>query len=399
LRRRWSLAEVQQNAAPEKQTGKGERKTLGRIPLFSFAGIKVTLDYSWLIIFALVAWSLSAGYFPHYFPDYGFRLYWTAGIVASILFFASILIHELAHSLTAVRAGIAIPEITLFIFGGVAHLSEEPSDPKTELKIAAAGPLASFLLAILFWLIKNALQGTAPDLLVAVFEYLAWINLALGIFNLGPGYPLDGGRILRAIVWWTTGSMAWATKWASDIGKGFAWALMILGVVRIFSGALIGGLWLIFIGMFLKGLAASGYRDLVMKQSFEGVNVEDLMVEDVISVPPDLTLAEATDSFFLRYGHGGFPVMQESKVLGLINLAKIKDIGTEERSTTTVAQVMIPLSSEVQIDPSESLIEALKKMTRSDLGRLLVMREGRMIGMITKTGLLRFLEIKQVLQA
>lgn len=350
-----------------------------------------------MIIFALILWSLSAGYFPRYFPEYSVGLYWLSGLIATILFFASIVVHELAHSLTAVRLGIQIPEITLFLFGGVAHLSEEPADPKTELKIAIAGPLASFALAVAFWLIKIAIKPVAPGLVVAIFDYLAWINLALGIFNLIPGYPLDGGRILRAIVWWRTGSVAWATKWASNVGKGFAWALMFLGVFQLFTGALIGGLWMILIGMFLRGLAATGYEDTMVKESLEGIHVKDIMLDDAVAVPPDLTVSEAADKYFMKYGYGGFPVVRDKEPLGILCLTNVKDVPVEERTTTTVEQAMIPMSDGISVVPDESVLEALKKMTQADTGRLLVLQNGAMLGMVTRTGLFRFLEIKRVL--
>lgn len=369
----------------------------GGFYLFQVAGIKVTINYSWLIIFLLVVWGLAAGYFPHYFPEYGTATYWVAGLIASLLFFASILIHELSHSIVAVQSGIKIPEITLFIFGGVAHLSEEPADPRLELKIAIAGPIASFVLSAVFWLIKIALNGSAPTIIVAVFDYLAWINLALGIFNLVPGYPLDGGRIFRAIAWWKTGSLTRATKWASDMGKGFAWALMILGVFQIFSGSLVGGLWLIFIGMFLKGLAATGYQETMVKQSLEGVLVHRVMLEDVISVTPDLGLEELVQEYFLKYGYGGFPVVENGKAIGLICLANVKDVPEGERPNKKVSDAMLRLDPSLQIQPSDSLVDALKRMTETGIGRLLVMRGDHFVGMITKSGLIRFLEIKQVL--
>lgn len=374
------------------------RITGGGFYLFEIAGIKVTINYSWLIIFALVTWGLAAGYFPYYFPNYSARVYWLAGLIASMLFFASILIHELSHSLTAVRAGIKIPEITLFIFGGVAHLSEEPKDPKLEFKIAVAGPITSFVLAGIFWLITAAITGSVPAIMAAVFEYLAWINMALAIFNLVPGYPLDGGRIFRAIVWWKTGSVLKATKWASDIGKGFAWALMLLGILQIFSGALVGGLWLIFIGMFLKGIAATGYQDTLMRQSLEGVRVDEVMMKDAISVRPDLSLEDLTKDYFLKYCFGGFPVVENERPSGLISLALLKDVPPDDRRSKTVREVMIPRGPDIEIGPDETLVDALKKMTTSGMGRLLVMRGDRFVGMITKSGLMRFLEIKQVLE-
>ncbi len=375
-------------------------KTRGRIRLFEVSGIQVTIDYSWLIIFLLVIWSLSSGYFPYAFgKEYNATTYWIAGFVATVLFFASIVIHELSHSLTAVRCGLLIPEITLFIFGGVAQLSKEPDDPRMELKIATAGPLASFVLAAIFWVIMFGLEHIkAPKLIIGVFQYLSWINVALAVFNLVPGYPLDGGRILRALVWWKTGSLASATKWASDVGKGFAWALMILGGYQIFMGHLIGGLWLILIGMFLRAVAASGYEEVIVKQSLGGVRVEEVMVHDVVAAPPELTLDRLVHDYFLKYGHGGFPVVRQGEAVGLISLAQIKGVPEEDRKTKTVADVMIPLSEEVEIEPRASLVDALRKMSIVGIGRLLVMQAGRMVGMITKTGLLRFLEIKRVLE-
>jgi len=277
-------------------------------------------------------------------------------------------------------------------------MSQEPTKPTTELKIAAAGPLSSFVLAGIFWLITAGLRGETPNLIVAVFDYLAWINVALAVFNLVPGYPLDGGRMLRAVIWWRTGSIARATKWASDIGKGFAWALMILGGFEIFSGALIGGLWLLFIGMFLRGIAAGGYQEVMMKQALEGVRVEQVMITNAITVSPELTLDELTREYFLRYGHGGFPVARNTHAMGVVSLGQIKNVSEDDKRTTTVQQVMSPLTDQLKIGPKESLVDALKKMTQGGVGRLLVMDGDSMIGMITKNGLLRFLEIKRILE-
>jgi Zn-dependent protease len=374
--------------------------TKGRsgISLFKIAGIGISLDYSWFIIFALVIWSLSAGYFPRTFPGQTSQAYWTAGFIATFLFFASVLFHELAHSLMAIRSGIKIPEITLFLFGGVSHLAEEPRDPQTELKVAIVGPLSSFLLALLFWGIKQSLMADEASMAAAILDYLAWINFALGLFNLIPGFPLDGGRILRAVRWWQTGSLTQATKIASDIGKGFALALMILGGLQIFAGFLIGGLWLIFIGIFLKGIAEGGYQQVVIRQSLEGVATARVMVHEVVSVPPELPVSQLIADYFLHYGYKGFPVLEGSKVVGIVSLNDVKEVPEEEQRTRNVGQVMTPMDDRFAISPDISLAEALKKMAQFEVSRLLVMRDGQMIGMITKTGLLRFLEIKRVLE-
>jgi len=375
-----------------------EKENRAGFNLFKIAGIQITVDYSWLIIFVLVVWSLSAGYFPHYYPGQSNQTYWIAGLIAAFLFFLSILIHEFSHSLMAIRSGIKISEITLFIFGGISRLSEEAKDPKTELKIALIGPLSSFALALIFWGIKTGLEGNQPSLISVVLNYLIWINTALGIFNLIPGFPLDGGRVLRALWWWKTGSLTRATQVASNIGKGFALALMVLGGLQIFMGALIGGLWFIFIGMFLRGVAESGYQELIIRQSLESVQVQEVMIPEVVSIPPELPLKYLINEYFLRYGYRGFPVVQEGKVLGVVSIADIKDIPEGEDGNRTVEKVMVPVSSRILIAPEASLAEALKKMVQEGVGRLLVVRGDKMVGMITKTGLLRFLEIRHILE-
>jgi Zn-dependent protease/CBS domain-containing protein len=367
------------------------------LKLFRIAGIQIRLDYSWLIIFVLVLWSLSAGYFPRHYPDQSTSTYWIAGLVATVLFFASILIHELSHSLMAMRYGIKIPEITLFVFGGMAHISEDPKTPKIEFNMAVVGPLASFLLAGLFWGIKVVFEGIIPSLGVIVLEYLAWINVALGVFNLFPGFPLDGGRVFRAFWWWKTGSLRRATRLASDMGKGLALTLIILGGLQIFAGALLGGLWFIFIGMFLRGMAEGGYQELILKQSLEAVEAREIMVRDVVTLPPGLPLSRVITDYFLRYGYRGFPVAQEKRVLGVISLAEVKSVPEEERDSKKAEDVMRPRSEKIEIAPEASLSDALQKMTQEEMGRLLVMEKDQMLGMITKTGLLRHLELKHAL--
>src|ERR687892_927643 len=373
------------------------RKHAG-IDLFHIRGIQIRLDYSWFIVFVLVLWSLSAGYFPQAYPDQPMSLYWMAGLLAAVLFFLSVIAHELSHSFMAIRSGIKIPEITLFIFGGMARLSEEAGDPKTEFKIAIVGPITSLILALVFWLVRNALSGDQPSILVEIFGYLAWINAALAVFNLLPGFPLDGGRIFRAFWWWKTGSVMEATRMASNWGKGLAIALMVFGGLQIFAGALIGGLWLIFIGMFLRGMAEGSYVELALRKSMEGTRAQDIMTRNVVTAPPDLSLDRLISNYFLRYGYRGFPVATNGEVLGLISLSSVKDISEEERGQKKVGQVMAPLERGMVIGPDTSVEEALERMSQAKLGRLLVMRGGEFLGMITQSGLLRFLEIKRTLE-
>lgn len=307
------------------------------------------------------------------------------------------MVHELAHSLVAMRHGIDIPEITLFIFGGVSRLSQEPTEPKTEFKIAVVGPLTSFVLSAAFGGLQIVLAGFQPALIVVVFRYLMWINLALGIFNLIPGFPLDGGRILRAFLWWKTGSLTRATKVASDFGKGFALAIMILGGLQIFAGALINGLWFLFIGMFLRGMSIQGYEELVIRKSLEGVHVSEVMVREVVSVPPDLTITQLVHDYFLHYAYRGFPVVDNGRVLGVVTVAAVRQIPREQQGARRVADIMVPLHEELLIGGDDSLAEALMKMSRDEQDHLLVLQGERLSGLVTKTGLLRFVQIKQIL--
>jgi Zn-dependent protease/predicted transcriptional regulator len=373
----------------------GKLRSVGR---FEVAGVTIGFDYSWFIIFGVVLLALAGGYFPQYYPGYQTQVYWIAGFIATLLFFASVVMHELAHSLMAIRAGIQIKEITLFIFGGVSRITEEPKDPGTEVKIALVGPLTSFALAGVFWVIMSLFQYFQLILLTGIFYYLAWINLALGVFNLFPGFPLDGGRIFRAIFWWKTGSLIRATRVAADMGKGFALALMILGGVEIFVGELVGGIWFIFIGMFLRGMSQKGYEEVVVRKTLENIPVQEMMTREVITVPADLSLEELFQQYFLHYPYRGFPVKDNGRVVGLITLAKVKGVPAIEFPVLTVKQFMIPRTKDIMITPGITLGEALSKMTLKNLDRLLVMQQDELAGIITQSTLMRFVEIHQILE-
>jgi Zn-dependent protease/predicted transcriptional regulator len=368
-----------------------------RIRVGRIGGIQINLDYSWLFIFVLVLWSLSAGYFPQIYPQQTAQTYWIAGIVATFLFFSSILAHELCHSYVAIRSGIKIPEITLFIFGGVARLSEDARDPKTEFKIAVVGPLCSFALAAIFWGIQKLLQDNPSTIVPEIFRYLSWINVALAVFNLIPGLPLDGGRIFRAFWWWKTGSVLQATKLSSNVGQGVAFALMILGALQIFAGWL-GGLWLIFIGMYLRGVAELSYQEISIRQSLAGTRARDIMIKDVVTAPSDFSINRLVSDCFLRYGYRGFPVTTNGKVLGIVSLPSIKGMPEEERINKTTRQIMTPIDQKMIITPDSSLVDALEKMSKENVRQLLVMRGDEMMGMVTQTGLLRFIEIKRAVE-
>jgi Zn-dependent protease/predicted transcriptional regulator len=369
------------------------------IDLFKIAGIQIAVDYSWLVIFLLVLWSLSAGYFPQYYPGYRAFEYWSVGLVATLLFFASVLIHELSHSLVANRLGQQVRRITLFIFGGMAHLTREPKNGRTEFLIAVVGPLTSLALGGIFWLIGIQLKAlVVAPLWTAVFDYLAFINVALGVFNLLPGFPLDGGRLLRSILWMRSGDLRSATARAANWGSGIAVGLMLLGALQIFGGALMGGLWLIFIGMFLRGAAQASYHGVVVEQALSGSKVRELMIAEPVCIPADTTVEQAIDEYFLRYGFGGFPVIDGDRIVGIVSLADIKRCAKEERGTSRVDRCMQPAEGKLQISAQASVADALRRMVEVGNGRLLVTDGTRIVGLLTHSGIARFTSLKTELE-
>jgi Zn-dependent protease/predicted transcriptional regulator len=374
-------------------------KRNGGIDLFRVAGIQIAIDYSWVVIFLLVLWSLSAGYFPQYHPGHSWREYWGIGALGTLFFFASVLIHELSHAIIANRVGQPVRRITLFIFGGMAHLSREPSSAVAELKIAAVGPLTSLLLGGIFWLAMAAARGARlGSLWIALFEYLAFINVALALFNLLPGFPLDGGRILRGVLWYRSGNMRQATARAADWGGGIAAGLIALGILQIFTGALVGGLWLIFIGMFLRGAARASYHGVVVQQALSRVRVRDLMIAEPEVLAGSMTVRDAIEEHFLRHGFGGFPVVCDGDIAGLVTLTQIRQCPPDERALRTVREVMRPADEAVKIAANASVADALRQMIESDTGRLLVIDNGRITGLITRTGITRVMQMKTELE-
>jgi Zn-dependent protease/CBS domain-containing protein len=367
------------------------------ISLFRISGIEVRLDYTWFFIFALVFVSLAAGYFPRAHPDLSATSYWIAGALATLLFFGSIVFHELSHAWMARASGIRVPAITLFLFGGVSEMTQEPSKPSAEFRVAVAGPIASFGLALGFWLLYGALTPIASPLVAGVARYLAWINAALGVFNLMPGLPLDGGRILRAFAWWKTGSLRRGTRIAANAGKGIAVGLMLLGGLQIFTGALVGGLWLVLIGLFLRSTAEAGYQNLVILQTLEDIRVTDVAIKDPVTVSPQLSLQALVDDYFLEYGYRAYPVAEGPNVLGLISIDALRGIREAERRTATVKDHLTPLSDALRVAPELPLSDAFKKLATAPSGRLLVLRGDALVGLLTKEGLARFVEIRRVL--
>jgi CBS domain-containing protein len=281
----------------------------------------------------------------------------------------------------------------------MAHLSGEPKSPSAEFKIAAVGPLTSFALGGGFWLIARAATAAGVDpLWTAVFRYLSFINVALAIFNLLPGFPLDGGRLLRAYFWSRSGSLREATARAANWGGGIAIGLMVLGAMQIFAGALVGGLWLILIAVFLRGAAQANYYGVVVEQALGRTPVADVMVREPVCVGPDVTVQDAIEEYFLRYGYSGFPVASGEGVVGVVSLSMMRTCPREERATRRVGEIMRPLDDAIRIAPRASVAEALRRMVDADTGRLVVIENGHMLGLITRTGVTRYVRAKTELE-
>ena len=357
-------------------------------------GIPIYLHFSWLIIFGLIAWTLSTGYFPAQSPDLPASSYWAKGLVASLLFFVSILLHELGHAFVARRQGLRTLSITLFVFGGVAQLEKDPKDGRAEFWMAAAGPVASLALAGLFYTLANLpLVGASA---AAVARYLALINLMLALFNLVPAFPMDGGRLLRGALWGPLGK-ARATRIASGAGTLFAFLLISAGVFSLLRGDSLGGLWYILIGWFIKDASLSSYHQVRLDQALRGVTVRDAMVQAVATIPGSGSVAEAAREYFMRTGFGSYPVTRGEAVVGLLCLKDVLRLSAEEREATSVQGAMRPLTDALVTDPDVPLPEAIARMAQAGTARLLVMHGERLAGLLTMNGVIRRLKVREEL--
>jgi Zn-dependent protease len=369
------------------------------LDLLSLGGTRVAVDWSWLLVFSLVTASLALGYLPGRHPGHGVLAYWTVAVVVALLFFASILVHELAHAWVSSHLGVRVERITLFVFGGLARLESEPRDPATDFKIAVAGPLASLWLGAVLGLAALALGGGDPPALwLAALQYLALVNVALALFNSLPGLPLDGGRVLRSLLWKRTGDFDAATRRASDWGRGLGVGIAALGLLVVALGDLLGGLWLMLIGMFIRGAAGATQSAVLVDRALRRTCVRDLMVERPVVVNAGALVADVLDGYFLRHGFGGYPVVGEEGVVGLLSLAEIKQCPRDERTRRIAAEIMRPADEAVRIAPDAALGAALRQMRDSGSTRLLVMEEGRLVGLVTQTGIVRVLGLRMQLE-
>jgi Zn-dependent protease/CBS domain-containing protein len=370
--------------------------------LFRLLGIPVSVDLSWLFILALLTLSFAEGFpglLEAYFPSETPRLapveYWIMGLVTALAFFACILLHELGHALVARSRGMRINGITLFLFGGVAELGDEPPSAGTEFLMAIAGPAVSLVLAITLGLL--AMQGYRagwPPPVVLVLSYLASINALVLIFNLVPAFPLDGGRVLRSILWAATGNLRRATRWASLAGQVFAWVLILWGVTHLFSENWMSGIWLVLIGLFLNEAARSGYQQVLVRQALQGEPVHRFLNAEPIVTPPGIDLRQWVEGYVYRHHHRAFPVVQDGKLMGLVTTDALRDIPREDWDRHTVGEVMRTDMGAFTIPPSADALRALEKMQRTGSSRLIVADGDRLVGLVSLRDLLRFLHLK-----
>ena len=367
-----------------------------RFTLFKLMGFEVRIDASWIILAALITWSLAVGYFPAYDRGLPTPDYWYMGIAAALLLFLSIVVHEFAHSVVARRNGLPMQGITLFIFGGVAEMGDEPAQPGIEFWMALAGPLTSILIGTIAYGIYRETAGVWPAPVTAVIHYLGWINWVLAIFNLIPAFPLDGGRVLRSAIWHSTRNLDRATRIASGIGEGFGVLLMALGIISLFFGSFVQAIWWFVLGMFLRGAAQQSYQQMRIQGALSHEAVSRFMHPDVVTVPPNISVEDLIENYVYRFHHKMFPVVTDEAhhLAGCISTDQLKSIPRDEWRQHSVQELMRPCSLENTVSPDTNAVSALTKMRTSGLTRLLVVDKDRLLAIVTLRDLLEFLSLK-----
>lgn len=363
------------------------------VPIGRILGIPIDLDFSWFLIAALITWILAVNYYPAEFKGGTHSEYWLMGAVTTALFFASIVVHELAHSAVALHYKIPVSRITLFIFGGVSQIAGEPQSAGAEFLIAVVGPLTSFALAVLFYVSEPLLANAPPALAIA--KYLALINFMLAVFNLIPGFPLDGGRVFRAIVWGVNRNFRRATLIAASTGRFIGFLFIVAGVWMIFRGYLINGLWTAFIGWFLESAAAAQVQQQLVQGLLVGHKVSEAMGNPCAHVSADATLQQLVDREVLTHGQRCFLVDRGGREVGLLTLHDIKEVPRSSWPSTTVAQAMVPLEKLSTTDPGAELWTVLQKMGGGGINQMPVMRGNDVVGMLSRGDIVNYLHTLQ----
>lgn len=369
--------------------------------LFRILGFDVKLNVTWLLLALLITWTLAAGLFPADYPDLSRQSYWWMGIAAAVGILLSIVFHELSHSLVARRFGLPIRGITLFIFGGIAEMEEEPVSPKVEFLMAAAGPLASLFLALVFFQVeRTATALELPTAVVGVVHYLGVVNVILAVFNLIPAFPLDGGRMLRAALWQWKKDLRSATWLASRLGAGFGLALVILGAIVFLQGAFIAGMWWFLIGLFLRNAADGSYRQLLVHELLGNKTVRRFMNDSPVTVPPEISVEKLLDDYVYHHHHKMFPVQDDSSLLGCITTRDIKLVPRERWARTTVGELASPCSAENTVSPDMPAAQLISAMARPGAGsRYMVVEDDRLFGVVSLKDLTEYISLKLELDA
>jgi Zn-dependent protease len=368
------------------------------VRLFKIFGFEIRVDMSWLLLAALITWSLASGLFPEYHKGLSIEAYWWMGAAGAAGLFLSIIVHELSHSLVARHYGMSIKGITLFIFGGVAQMEGEPSNPKVEFMTAVVGPLASIFMGFLLFLISffGEKRGL-PVTVTGVIDYLCWANIILAVFNLIPAFPLDGGRILRSALWRWKKDMRWSTEISSQIGSGFGLLLIIMGVIYIVRGEFVGGLWWFLIGLFIRSTAQISYKQLLAHSLFNTKKVKDLMVSNPVTVPRAISLEEFINDYVYKHHFQAYPVLSFGRLTGCIFVKQIASIPREEWTRYTVGAIALPCNEDLTIGPEEDANKALEVMNRTGNSRLLVVNGDQLEGIISLKDMLALLSMKMEL--
>jgi Zn-dependent protease/CBS domain-containing protein len=368
-----------------------------RIELFRAFGFPINLDPSWFLVIALMTFNLGRQYFPTAHPGLSPPVYWTMGILGALGLFASVLIHELAHALVAQRRGMQMRGITLFFFGGVAEMADEPPDAASELQVAIAGPIASFLLSVAgFGLL---LLGFWPAAVHGVLSYLAAANGMLAVFNLIPAFPLDGGRVLRAALWHWKKSLRWATRITSNIGSFLGLAMMGFGILLVVNQQW-GGLWFLLLGLFVRNAAQMSYQQLLLRRALEGEPVSRFMQPNPVTVPRGISVEELVQDYIYRYHFKMYPVLDDAgRLLGCVNTRQVKELPRDEWDRQTVGSLTEQCRPENTVAPETDAMQALSAMSRSGASRLMVVEGDRLLGILTLKDLLRFFALKMELEA
>jgi len=366
----------------------------GSLTLFKIKDIEIQLHISWTIIFVLISFSMATGYLPMNYPEAQPYVYWLFGGGIALLMLISILLHELSHSLVSKKLGVDVKTITLFIFGGIAQMDNEPDSPTKEFKIAIAGPLMSIFL-FMFFLVLSYLVGlfSSSKILIGAIAYISTINLILALFNLVPAFPMDGGRVLRSIIWKVKGDLTFATKIASSMGDMFAYFLIFLGLYWAFTGNIVNGIWFVFIGWFIKNLSESSYQNMLMSDMFNKIHIREFMTKDVVSIERSTSVQRVIEEYFYKYKYSSFPVVQGKEVIGIINIEKLKDVERDRRSQTPVGEIAYTIQDKYRVDPKCSVKSAMDKIFSNDLGRVLVIEDGNLLGIISRTDILNYIRV------